>query len=158
MTEATNQRIDYSLIPQDCTDLYAALRKAGFPINNLIPEIISDSNMSESFDYVISNLEHNDQRRKYRPKKDQYIKSLKEQIAGGTFRITQKDVTTKQGDGRYLVSFCDPKTGEWSKFFTASEEMKQILDKVSDVEDGFPFLTTISSEVFDGNKVKYRFT
>jgi len=479
MTTANNQRIDYSLIPQDCTDFYAALRKAGFPINNLIPEIVSDSNMSESFDYVISHLEHNDQRRKYRPKKDQYIKSLKEQIAGGTFKITQndvremivddgpkvrvvqaprvyfrvgchavmvivekyvnptlientaasikgrgmhwlfhrieedygnvpydmqyfykndvehyydnisqplmmreirhyvsdpvllpildcfitilptglskglrssqcfanlflspidhimcayaskytlktttadgettevtrylyerymddtciwgadkkrlwllrdlhqqemrkiglrikpseavrpitdgcdylgfifygthsrirkrtkqkaarklaklksrkrrqeiigsfkgmachadckhlyyklthqtmkkfgemgitytpadgkkrfpgkavrlgvvvnreievhdyeKDVTTKQGDGRYLVSFRDPKTGEWAKFFTASEEMKQILDKVSDVEDGFPFLTTIGSEVFDGNKVKYRFT
>lgn len=70
----------------------------------------------------------------------------------------EKDVTTKQGEGRYLVSFRDPQTGEWAKFFTASEEMKQILDKISDVEDGFPFLTTIVSEVFDGNKVKYSFT
>ena len=38
------------------------------------------------------------------------------------------------------------------------EEMKQILDKVSDIEDGFPFETVIESEVFDGNKVKYSFT
>lgn len=70
----------------------------------------------------------------------------------------EKDVTTRQGDNRYIVSFRDPKNGEWAKFFTASEEMKQILDKVSDIEDGFPFTTTIESEVFDGNKVKYRFT
>lgn len=70
----------------------------------------------------------------------------------------EKDVTTKQGEGRYIVSFRDPKKGDWAKFFTASEEMKQILDKVSDIEDGFPFTTVIESEVFDGNKVKYRFT
>lgn len=43
------------------------------------------------------------------------------------------------------------------KFFTSSEEMKQILEKVRDV-DGFPFETIIQSEVFDGNKVKYKFT
>ena len=70
----------------------------------------------------------------------------------------ETDVTTSQGDGRYLVSFRDTKSGEWAKFFTASEEMKQILDKVSDIEDGFPFETVIESEVFDGNKVKYSFT
>lgn len=70
----------------------------------------------------------------------------------------EKDITTTQGDGRYLVSFKDKKSGEWGKFFTASEEMKQILDKVSDIEDGFPFETIIESQVFDGNKVKYSFT
>ena len=59
---------------------------------------------------------------------------------------------------RYLVSFRDNKSGEWAKFFTASEEMKQILDKVSDIEVGFQFETVIESEVFDGNKVKYCFT
>lgn len=70
----------------------------------------------------------------------------------------EKDVTTKNGDGRYIVSFRDVKSGEWAKFFTASEEMKQILDKVSDIEDGFPFSTVIESEAFDVNKIKYRFT
>lgn len=70
----------------------------------------------------------------------------------------QDDMTTSHGDGRYLVSFKDKSTGEWGKFFTSSEEMKNILDHVSDMEDGFPFETTIESEVFDGNKVKYKFT
>lgn len=70
----------------------------------------------------------------------------------------EKDVKTSHGEGRYLVSFRDKKTGEWAKFFTASEEMRQLLDKISDIEDGFPFETVIVSEPFDGNKVKYRFT
>lgn len=35
----------------------------------------------------------------------------------------EKDVKTSQGEGRYIVSFKDAKTGEWAKFFTASEEM-----------------------------------
>ena len=67
-------------------------------------------------------------------------------------------VNTSQGEDRYIVSFYDPMTKEWGKFFTASEEMKQILDKISDIEDGFPFETVIQQEVFDGNKVKYKFS
>lgn len=70
----------------------------------------------------------------------------------------ESELTTAHGDGRYLVSFRDTTTGEWEKFFTSSEEMKNILDQVSDVEDGYPFETIIESEVFDGNKVKYKFT
>ena len=70
----------------------------------------------------------------------------------------ESGVKTSQGDDRYLVSFYDPQKNEWGKFFTASEEMKSILDQISDIEDGFPFETVIVSEVFDGNKVKYRFT
>ena len=67
-------------------------------------------------------------------------------------------INTSQGEDRYVVSFRDKQTGDWGKFFTASEEMKNILDQISDIEDGFPFETTIVSEVFDGNKVKYNFT
>lgn len=67
-------------------------------------------------------------------------------------------MNTSQGDDRYLVSFKDKATGEWGKFFTASEEMKNILDQISDMEDGFPFETTIVSEIFDGNKQKFSFT
>ena len=33
-----------------------------------------------------------------------------------------------------------------------------IPEIVSDIEDGFPFETTIVSEVFDGGKVKYKFS
>ena len=70
----------------------------------------------------------------------------------------ESDLTTSQGDGRYLVSFREIRTGEWGKFFTSSEEMKNILDQISDIEEGFPFETVIQSEIFDGNKVKYKFT
>lgn len=35
---------------------------------------------------------------------------------------------TKFGEDRYLVSFKNPATQEWGKFFTASDEMKGILD------------------------------
>lgn len=70
----------------------------------------------------------------------------------------ESGIKTSQGEDRYIVSFFDPATKEWGKFFTASEEMKNILDQISDIEDGFPFETTIVSEVFDGNKVKYKFS
>ncbi|MGN0238269.1 MAG: hypothetical protein ACI4AK_09350 [Lepagella sp.] len=70
----------------------------------------------------------------------------------------ESDIKTSQGDGRYLVSFRDIQSGEWAKFFTSSEEMKNILDQISDMEDGFPFETIIQSEIWDGNKVKYKFT
>lgn len=70
----------------------------------------------------------------------------------------ESDLTTAHGEGRYLVSFRDTVTKEWGKFFTSSEEMKNILDQISDIEEGFPFETTITSEVFDGNKVKYKFS
>lgn len=67
-------------------------------------------------------------------------------------------IDTKEGEDRYLVSFRNPEKQEWGKFFTASVEMKGILDQISDIEDGFPFETVIKSEVFDNNKRKYNFT
>lgn len=68
----------------------------------------------------------------------------------------EKDLKTENGDDRYLVSV---KEGEvFKKFFTASKEMKQILDKISDIEDGFPFETVIRAEPFADNKIKYIFT
>lgn len=70
----------------------------------------------------------------------------------------ETEINTSQGEGRYLVSVRICHNGEWAKFFTASEEMKNILDQISDIEDGFPFKCTIRSEIFDGNKVKYVFS
>lgn len=72
--------------------------------------------------------------------------------------VLRSGINTSQGEDRYVVSFRDKQTGDWGKFFTASEEMKNILDQISDIEDGFPFETTIVSEVFDGGKVKYKFS
>ena len=70
----------------------------------------------------------------------------------------QPGIKTHHGDDRYLVSFREIESGEWGKFFTASDEMKSILDQISNIEEGFPFETKIVSERFDGNKVKYNFT
>ena len=70
----------------------------------------------------------------------------------------ESNLSTSHGEDRYLVSFKDKTNNEWGKFFTSSEEMKNILDQISDMEDGFPFETVIQSEVFDGNKIKYKFT
>lgn len=67
-------------------------------------------------------------------------------------------IDTKEGEDRYIVSFRNPVTHEWGKFFTASVEMKNILEQISDIEDGFPFETVIKSEIFDDNKRKYNFT
>jgi len=67
-------------------------------------------------------------------------------------------IKTSQGEDRYIVSFRNIQTQEWGKFFTASEEMKNILDQISNMEGGFPFETVIKSELFDGNKTKYTFT
>ena len=48
--------------------------------------------------------------------------------------------------------------GEAKKFFTNSEEMKNILQQVSEMPDGFPFETTIKAETFGKGRTKYIFT
>lgn len=68
----------------------------------------------------------------------------------------ERDVKTREGDGRYVVKFTDKEMGE-GKFFTASEELKQMLDKI-DEAGGFPFQTTIKRQMFGKGKVKYSFT
>ena len=68
----------------------------------------------------------------------------------------EKDLKTENGDDRYLVSVKEGDT--YKKFFTASKEMKQILDKIREIEDGFPFETIIREERFAENKTKYIFT
>lgn len=65
-------------------------------------------------------------------------------------------VKTSQGEDRCLVSV--ELNGEPKKFFTNSEEMKNILQQVSEMPDGFPFETTIKSESFGKGRTKYVFT
>lgn len=69
----------------------------------------------------------------------------------------ERDIKTAHGSDRYVVQFRYPDTHEYGKFFTASEEMKSILDQIAE-KDAFPFETIIRSECFDGNKYKYIFT
>ena len=65
-------------------------------------------------------------------------------------------VKTSQGEDRCVVAI--EVNGEPKKFFTNSEEMKNILQQVSEMPDGFPFVTTIKSETFGKGRTKYVFT
>lgn len=65
-------------------------------------------------------------------------------------------VKTKEGEGRYVVKFSSEELGD-GKFITNSDEMKQMLDKIDDM-DGIPFRTTIKRKTFGTGKVKYIFT
>ena len=65
-------------------------------------------------------------------------------------------VKTSQGEDRCVVSI--EMNGEPKKFFTNSEEMKNILQQVSEMPDGFPFETTIKTETFGKGRTKYIFT
>ena len=65
-------------------------------------------------------------------------------------------IRTEQGEDRCIVAI--EMNGEAKKFFTNSEEMKNILAQVSEMPDGFPFETTIRSETFGKGRTKYIFT
>ncbi len=65
-------------------------------------------------------------------------------------------VKTSQGEDRCVVSI--ELNGEAKKFFTNSEEMKNILQQVSEMPEGFPFETTIRTETFGKGRTKYVFT
>lgn len=65
-------------------------------------------------------------------------------------------IHTEQGEDRCIVSI--EQNGEPKKFFTNSEEMKNILAQISELPDGFPFETTIRTETFDKGRTKYVFS
>lgn len=65
-------------------------------------------------------------------------------------------IKTEQGEDRCIVSI--EQNGEAKKFFTNSGEMKNILQQISQMEDGFPFETTIKTEQFGKGRTKYIFT
>lgn len=69
----------------------------------------------------------------------------------------ETDIKTREGDGRYLILFTD-QDGKDYKFFTNSGEMKQMLDKIRKIQDGFPFKTTIKRVSFGSGKAKFQFT
>ncbi len=64
-------------------------------------------------------------------------------------------IKTEQGEDRCLVSI--EMNGDAKKFFTNSEEMKNILQQVTEM-DGFPFETTIKTEPFGKGRTKYVFS
>ncbi len=65
-------------------------------------------------------------------------------------------IKTEQGEDRCIVSI--EMNGEAKKFFTNSEEMKNILNQIREMPDGFPFETTIKTEAFGKGRTKYVFS
>lgn len=75
-------------------------------------------------------------------------------------KIVVKDyemgIKTEQGEDRCIVSIeLDEKP---KKFFTNSEEMKNILLQISEIPDGFPFETVVKTETFGKGRTKYVFS
>lgn len=65
-------------------------------------------------------------------------------------------IKTEQGEDRCIVAI--EQNGEAKKFFTNSEEMKNILQQIKEIPDGFPFETTIKTESFGKGRTKYVFS
>lgn len=65
-------------------------------------------------------------------------------------------IKTEQGEDRCIVSI--EQNCEAKKFFTNSEEMKNILLQIEKITDGFPFETTIKTESFGKGRTKYVFS
>lgn len=65
-------------------------------------------------------------------------------------------IKTEQGEDRCIVAI--EMNGEPKKFFTNSEEMKNILSQVKEMPDGFPFETIIRTETFGKGRTKYVFS
>lgn len=65
-------------------------------------------------------------------------------------------IKTEQGEDRCIVSI--EQNGEAKKFFTNSEEMKNILAQIREMQDGFPFETVIKTETFGKGRTKYVFS
>lgn len=65
-------------------------------------------------------------------------------------------IKTEQGEDRCIVAI--EQNGEAKKFFTNSEEMKNILAQIREMPDGFPFETTIKTETFGKGRTKYVFS
>ena len=65
-------------------------------------------------------------------------------------------IKTEQGEDRCIVAI--EQNGEPKKFFTNSEEMKNILAQIREMPDGFPFETTIKTETFGKGRTKYVFS
>lgn len=66
-------------------------------LNNLVPEIVTHENLSESFDYVVRDLKP-EQKKRIKKKKDAIIDYLHDHITDGSFHITGfKNLHVKDG-------------------------------------------------------------
>lgn len=63
-----------------------------FPLYNLLPEIIDDKNLEESFDDLVGNLENKYQREYHKSKKADTLKNLKKELSDGTFFLAREEL------------------------------------------------------------------
>ncbi len=144
---------------------------------NIIQEIVEYNNVAAAFDHVVrGERQEYEEGKELLAKREEVIAQLQHEIATGTFTVEEyneveiKDlvnlpivvndyqlgIKTKEGDDRCVVAV--ELNGQPKKFITNSEEMKNILSQVSEVEDGFPFGATIKAVSFGNGKTKYVFT
>lgn len=71
-------------------------------------------------------------------------------------RDFETGIKTEHGEDRCIVSI--EVDGVLKKFFTNSDEMKNLLTQISQIKDGFPFETVIKSESIGKGRIKYIFT
>ena len=113
----------------------------------IIEQASSYSNLYESFDYVLRGTMRKTcpTGQKLLAHREEVIAQLQQELREGTFRISH-----------YHVLVEDESAKEF-KFFTNSEEMKQILDKTREAGE-IPFRTVIRRKTFGEGKKKYCFT
>ena len=70
----------------------------------------------------------------------------------------ERGIRTCHGEDRYLVKFHFLNETTEYKFYTDSAEMKDLLEQITQVEDGFPFETTIQQVPGTGSLRIFRFT
>lgn len=70
----------------------------------------------------------------------------------------ERNIKTREGEGRYLVKFTSERYKDGAKFFTNSDELKQMLDLIDGMADGFPFRTTIVRKPIGNGNYKYCFS
>lgn len=88
-------------------DLFAD-KEIQYPVSDLLDEITSDSNLYSSFDYVISHLENENQRKEYEPKRELYVRRLRKELKDGTFKIRRfRTIDVKDGPKRRRVQAPD---------------------------------------------------
>lgn len=63
-----------------------------FPLYNLLPEIIDDKNLEESFDDLVGNLDNKYQREYHKSKKADTLKKLKKELSDGTFFLAREEL------------------------------------------------------------------
>ena len=156
------------------------MRREGY----IIEEIIAPQNMEESFDYVMRSKKRRTSRtgRYIMRHKDEVIADLSRRIGDGFFTISgyKEYVISERGKERVIQSvplrdrialnaIARVVEAHLTKRFIADSAasikgrgghylIRRMLDRIAELDDGFPFRTTIKRTIFGKGKIKYSFT